>query len=104
MINNFTIGQYYPVDSPIHRLDPRTKITCVFIYIISLFLAADYLSYILTLIASLGLVIISRVPFMTLVRGLKPILILVILTAFFHLFLTPGRIIWSCGFFEITGE
>jgi len=104
MIKNITIGQYYPVKSPIHDLDPRTKITCVFLFIVALFFAHDYFSYGLALVASLLMIFVSRVPMKALLRGLKPILIFVVITAFLHAFLTPGVEIWRWKMLKVTQE
>ena len=95
MMKNFTIGQYYPVKSPIHSLDPRTKITCVFIFIIALFLAYDYYSYANTIIFSLIMIVLSRVP-QTILKALKPIIIFVLITALIHAF-NPGTEVWRWG-------
>jgi energy-coupling factor transport system permease protein len=104
MIKNITIGQYYPVKSPIHSLDPRTKITCVFLFIIALFFAYDYFSYALTIAFSGLLIFLSRVPMRTLIRGLKPIIIFVVITALIHAFLTPGEEVWRWGILKVTRE
>lgn len=104
MMKNFTIGQYYPVKSPIHSLDPRTKITCVFIFIIALFLAYDYYSYANTIIFSLIMIVLSRVPLKTILKALKPIIIFVLITALIHAFLTPGTEVWRWGVLKVTKE
>ncbi|MDD2496583.1 MAG: energy-coupling factor transporter transmembrane component T, partial [Desulfitobacteriaceae bacterium] len=104
MINNITIGQYYPARSLIHKMDPRVKIISVFIYIIALFLANDYFSYLVVTLFSLAVVILSRIPLKTMLKGLRPILIFVLLTAFLHLFLTEGTEIWRWRFLKVTIE
>ncbi|MEN3005340.1 energy-coupling factor transporter transmembrane component T family protein [Dehalobacterium formicoaceticum] len=104
MMKNFTIGQYYPAKSLIHGLDPRTKIIGVFLFIIALFFADDYYSYIVALAFSLFLILVSRVPIKTLLRGIRPIIIFVILTAMIHVFLTPGTELWRWKFLKVTEE
>ncbi|ATW27143.1 energy-coupling factor transporter transmembrane component T family protein [Candidatus Formimonas warabiya] len=104
MISNFSIGQYYPIKSPLHRLDPRTKISAVFFFIIALFFAHDYYSYFVAILFSLLLIFLSRVPIKILLRGLKPIFIFVIITAFIHLFFTPGTEIWRWKILKLTKE
>lgn len=104
VLKNITIGQYYPAKSPIHNLDPRAKITCVFLYVIALFFAYDYFTYAFATVFSLVLIGLSRVPFKTLLKGLKPILIFVVITAFIHIFFTPGEELWRWGFLKVTGE
>ena len=78
MIRDITIGQYYPVDSPIHRLDPRVKLAGTMMFLISLFVFSGYLGYVIATVF-VGVVIkISKVPFRYIVRGLKPVLILLL--------------------------
>lgn len=104
MIRDITIGQYYPVDSIIHQLDPRTKIVGTFIYILSLFLFHNFFGYI-GAILFLGIVIkISKVPFFYMVKGLKAIIFLLLFTVSFQLFLTDGTIIFHWKFIKITVE
>lgn len=104
MIREITLGQYYPVDSVLHRLDPRTKLFGTMVFIVSLFLANSLAAY---GIATLFLVLairLSRVPFSFMVRGLKAILFLLLISVSFNLFLTPGTEIFRIGFLKITWE
>lgn len=105
MIRDITIGQYYPTDSVIHKMDPRTKLAATAVYIISLFTFKSITGY-LAAGAFLAMIIkLSRVPFSYIVRGLKPIVFLLAFTAAFNLFLTPGeRILFQAGFLKITLE
>lgn len=104
MVRDITIGQYYPAESPIHRLDPRAKLVLTLVYIISLFVADNPWAYLWAALI-LGLVIIaSRVPFKFMVKGLKAVLILIIFTVAFNLFLTPGHTIWKLWIFRVTRE
>ena len=105
MIRDITIGQYYPADSEIHKMDPRTKLAATVVYIISLFTFKSVTGY-LVAGAFLAMVIkLSKVPFSYIVKGLKPILFLLVFTAGFNLFLTPGeRILFQAGFLKITVE
>ena len=90
MLNNITMGQYYPVDSPVHRLDPRTKLLLTIVYIVIVFLAKTLVGYVLIL----GFVFFAsrqaRVPFGMLMRGLKPLRMIIILTFLLNLFFTGG--------------
>ncbi len=90
MLRDITIGQYYSVSSPIHKLDPRFKILASMGYLISLFLVTDMIAYgIVTLF--IGFIIkLSKVPFRFVMRGLKPILMLIIFAFMLNVFLTPG--------------
>ena len=90
MIRDITIGQYYPADSRIHKLDPRVKIVCTLLYLISLFTFKSILGYVLATVFLFGCIKLAKVPFKFIVRGLKPIIILLLITVGFNLFLTPG--------------
>ena len=103
MIRDITIGQYYPADSRIHKLDPRLKIVCTLLYLISLFTFKSILGYVLATVFLFGCIKLSKVPFKFIVRGLKPIIILLLITVGFNLFLTPGgETLVQVGFIKIT--
>ena len=90
MLKDITIGQYYPGHSIIHKLDPRVKLLGTLVFIVSLFAFGSVSSYIAAT-AALGIVIaLSGVPLSYIMRGLKAIFILMVITALFNLFLTPG--------------
>ena len=99
-----TIGQYYPVESVVHRLDPRTKLFGTLIYIISLFFADNLLCYAVATVFLAMAVRASRVPFKFIVRGLKAIVFLLLISISFNLFLTNGRVIFQIGFLKVTHE
>ncbi len=104
MLKDITLGQYYPVDSILHRLDPRTKLFGTMVFIISLFIANDIWAY---LTATLFLVLairLSHVPFSFMVRGLKAIVFLLLISVSFNLFLTPGEPVFRFGFLRMTKE
>ena len=104
MLREITLGQYYPVDSPVHRLDPRTKLFATMIFIVSLFLADSIWGYVLATVA-LGLVIrTTKVPFSFIVRGLKAVVVLLLISVSFNLFLTQGEVLVRLGFLKITRE
>ena len=104
MIRDITIGQYYPADSILHRLDPRVKLIGTIIYIFSLFMFRNYYGYILAVLFLAGIIKVSKVPFRFIVRGLKAVLILMLFTVMFNLFLTPGTEIYRLGVIKITRE
>ena len=90
MIRDITIGQYYPAESRIHRLDPRVKIVCTLLFLVSLFIQNSLLGYVVATVF-LGCVIrFSKVPLKFIVKGLKPIVILLLFTVVMNLFLTRG--------------
>ena len=103
MLKDMTIGQYYPADSLLHRLDPRVKFIGTLVFVISLFLVENY-GYLICTGFLVFSVIISKIPVRYLIKGLKPILFLLIFTALLNLFLTQGEIIWQAGIFKITKE
>ncbi len=88
MIRDITIGQYYPVDSPIHRLDPRVKLAGTMLFLVSLFVFSGYLGYIIAAVFVGAVIKISKVPFRYIVRGLRPVIILLLVTVLFNLLLT----------------
>ena len=90
-LKDVTLGQYFPGNSPVHKLDPRTKLIATVLYIVALFLARSFVSYGVMLLL-LGLSIsISKVPLKSILRGMKPVLIIAIFTALLNLFYTPGE-------------
>ena len=105
MLKDITLGQFFPGDSFIHRLDPRTKLLMVVVYIVALFMAKGWLAYGLV-IAFLALCIrISRIPLKSITRGMKPVLVVVILTGLLNLFFTPGtHEIFTVFGFTLTWE
>lgn len=90
MLRDITLGQYYPTDSCIHRLDPRTKLVGTLVFIISLFAFKSLWSYVLATICLAAVIKASKVPFKFMVKGLKAIMILMLITVAFNLFVTPG--------------
>lgn len=91
MLNDITMGQYYPVNSPVHRLDPRIKLVATLLFIVAVFLAKSFVGYLLLLGFLYGATRLSQVPFRMLLKGLKPLRIILILTFLLNLFFTPGE-------------
>ena len=91
MLKDITLGQYFPGNTVAHRLDPRTKILLVTLYIVALFCAKQVVSYGLMALTLFACVKISKVRFKTMVRGLKPVVFIVVFTAVLNLFFTPGE-------------
>ncbi len=104
MLRDITLGQYYPADSVIHRLDPRTKLVGTLIFIISLFLFRSFAGYAVATLALAAVIRISKVPFKFMVKGLKTIMILLMITMVFNLFLTPGTPVFQIWKLVITKE
>jgi energy-coupling factor transport system permease protein len=103
MMRDITIGQYYPADSPLHRMDPRVKIVGTMLYIVSVFLFNGW-GFILATAVLTALVIASKVPPVMMLRGLKPIVIILIFTGILNIFLTPGEVLWHYRALKITVE
>jgi energy-coupling factor transport system permease protein len=101
MIKDITIGQYYPAESILHRLDPRVKLGGTFAFIISLFLFQTLYGYIFVALFLAGIIKLSKVPFGYIVKGLKAIVFILLFTSFFNLFLTAGDPIYTLRFFKI---
>ena len=104
MFDSITLGQYYQTDSVLHRLDPRVKLVGTFVYLISLFVVSSFDGYLLAALFLFALIRLSNVPFRYIVRGMKTILFLLLITVCFNLFLTPGEVVWQAWIFKITKE
>ena len=90
MISDITLGQYFPGFSVLHRLDPRTKIICAVLFIVAVFLAQNPVSFILLLLFVFFLLLSSRISMPVLIRGIKPIIFILVFTSLINLFLTKG--------------
>lgn len=104
MIRDITLGQYFPTESRIHRLDPRVKIIMTLVFIVALFLVKDFIGFAISALALAIVIAVSKVPFGFLVRGLKPILIIIIFTFTVNMFMIGGEVLWKWGFLHITRE
>lgn len=104
MLRDITLGQYYPVDSVLHRLDPRTKLFGTLVYIVTLFIADTVWAYVAAAAFLVLAIRLSKVPVKFMVRGLKSIVFLLLLSVSFNLFLTPGTPIFRIGFLQMTWE
>ena len=103
MIRDITIGQYYPANSKLHRLDPRVKIVCTLIYLVSLFLFNELWVYLIATGFLAAVIKVSKVPFKFIVKGLKPIIMLLMITVLFNLFLTrTGNVVVSFWIIKLT--
>ena len=104
MIKDITIGQYYPTNSFIHRLDPRTKLTATFLYIIFLFVINNYVGYALATLFLVGVIAMSKIPVMYILRGLKAIVFIICFTVVINIFWTKGETLWQLGFLKVSKE
>ena len=103
MLKDITLGQYFPGNSPIHRLDPRTKLIMLVVYIVALFLAKSWISYAVMLVFLVFTIKISAIPPKSILRGMKPIVMILVFTGVLNLFFTrEGRTLVNIGFIVIT--
>ena len=104
MLKDVTLGQFFPGKTVVHKLDPRTKLLMVIVYIAALFTAKGFVSYGLVFLFLAGSVALSRIRVSALFRGLKPLLIIIILTAVINLFYSKGEPILQFWIITITKE
>ena len=104
MIRDITLGQYYQTESVIHKLDPRVKLVATICFIISLFVVKSWIGYVLAAAFLVTMIKLSKVPFQFMVKGMKAIVFILIITAVFNLFLTPGETLVTVWRFTITKE
>ena len=104
MLRDITLGQYYQADSPLHRLDPRTKLIGTFVFLISLFIFRSLVGLLIASVFLFSIIKLSRVPFKFMVRGMKSIIVIMMITVVFNMFLTPGVPLLTFWKFTITDE
>lgn len=104
MIKDITIGQYYPAKSILHRLDPRVKFVGTIAFLISLFVANSLWGYLLATAFLAVVIVLSKVPVKFMMKGLKPLFFIFILTVAFNLFLVPGKVVVQIWILKITEE
>lgn len=104
MIRDITLGQYYPGESWVHKLDPRVKIIATLLFIIELFIVNDFIGFAISAVVLTVLIAVSGVPLSFILRGLKPILIILLFTFALNIFMISGEVIWSWWILKITKE
>ena len=104
MLRDITLGQYYQTDSILHKMDPRVKLGGTLLYIISLFFFQNFLGYAVAALFLAVVIRLSRVPFRFMVKGMKAIVFLLLITVVFNLFLTPGTPLITFWRLTITEE
>ncbi len=104
MLRDITLGQYYQTESVIHKLDPRVKLVTTICYIVSLFIVDNLIGYGLAVLFLLSIIKLSHVPIKYMVRGMKSIILLLLIAVVFNLFLTPGEVLISFWKLQITKE
>jgi len=93
MSNGISFGQYYPADSLLHRLDPRTKVLMTVLYIVCTFLCKSMTSFAALVLSAVALVIVSRIPFGIILRSLRPLLFIIVFTSLINVFMTNGEVL-----------
>ena len=104
MIRDITLGQFYPGDSWIHRLDPRVKIMATLLYIVALFVVKDFIGFAVAAAGLAVVVIVSGVPLSFILRGLKPVFLIIAFTFVINMFMIKGEVLVSFWILEITRE
>ncbi len=104
MLKDITLGQYFPGNTIVHRLDPRTKLLLVLVYIVALFLCRWFVSYALALAFLVTAIALSKIRLKALLKGLKPLLIIIVFTAVINLFYSEGEPLVEFWIFKITKE
>lgn len=105
MLKDITIGQHYPTQSLIHKLDSRVKLVATFIFMVSLFIINKFWPYFIVIVSLLSIIKLSNIPFKYILRGLKPLRWIILFTLVINIFFLPGEnTIWTFGFLKITQE
>ena len=103
-LKDITLGQYFPGNSPIHNLDPRAKLVGLICYIVALFLGKWLITYAILLLVLAAVVAVSKVSVKALLRGMKPVVFILVFTAVLNMFYTPGEALVSFWVFTVTKE
>lgn len=103
-IRDITLGQYYPGNSWIHKLDPRVKIMATILYIVALFVVQDFIGFAIAAAGLAAVIIISKVPLGFILRGLKPVFLIISFTLLINMFMIKGEVLVSFWVLEITRE
>lgn len=104
MLKDVTLGQYFPGETAVHRLDPRTKLVLVVVYIVALFLVKGFLGYALMAGFLLAVIRVSQIPLKVILKSLKPLLLIIVLTAVLNLFYGQGEPLLRFWIFRVTKQ
>ncbi len=102
MLKDITLGQYFPGSSPLHRMDPRTKLLSLVLYIVTIFICDSLPAFLLVTAGLLLAIKISQIPPKMIAKSLKPIVIVVIFTGVLNILYTPGEVLWQWWIFRVT--
>lgn len=104
MIRDITLGQYYQTESPIHRLDPRLKIIATLLYIVALFVVDDFIGFAIAYVGLEAVIILSRVPRRFILKGLRPVFLIIAFTLIINIFMVQGDVLVQLGPLHITWQ
>ncbi|MDR0905106.1 MAG: energy-coupling factor transporter transmembrane protein EcfT [Oscillospiraceae bacterium] len=104
MLRDITLGQYFPGNTVVHRLDPRTKLIMTVVYIVALFMAKGWLSYAFMACVLFGMIFASKIKLKTIAKSLKAIAIVIVFTAILNMFFTQGEVLFKLWILKITRE
>ena len=103
MFKDLTIGQFYPGNSLMHQLDPRSKIIGMLLYMIGLFLIKNPIGYGVVAVYTIAVMALSQIPYIVFIKGLKPLWVILLFTVGLHFFMTKGgQVLWQWRFLQIT--
>ncbi len=104
MLKDITLGQYFPGDTVVHRMDPRSKLILTVVYIAALFVVKSWLGYALMLGCLIAVMALSHIGPKAVLKGLKPLIYIIVFTAVLNIFFTDGEIIFQLAFIKISRE
>ena len=104
MLKDITLGQYFPGTSPLHRMDPRTKLLMLVLYIVTIFMSGSLLPFALCAVGLVLAIGLSRIPAKLILKSLKPIVIIVIFTGVLNILYTPGDVLVQFWIIRITRQ
>lgn len=101
-MREITLGQYYKTDSVVHRLDPRTKLFLTVVFLIAALLVKNFFGFLILICGMVLYILLSKIPISFMLRGLKPIILVIAFSMLMHLFTRTGVVIWSLGWLRLT--
>lgn len=104
MLKDITIGQYIPGDTPVHNLDPRIKIIITFVFIAALFFINKFFGYLFVVAFMMLAIVLSKIPVKYIFKGLKPLIVIILLTVALNIFMTEGEVIYTIWKLKVTKE
>ena len=102
MIKDITLGQFFPGNSVIHKIDPRVKILLIIAYIVFLFVANNFVSLGFMVLVTVAIVLLTKIPVKMYFKGLKAIMFIILFTSVLNMFYGSGEPIWQWGFLNLT--